>query len=273
MRFEEYQKAANAVSSRLSAEFHAKTAVVLGSGLGGFADVLEDAVSVPFCEIPGAPAATNPAHKGELLVGTIRGVPVYLLSGRVHAYEGYSLAQTAFFVRVLFLLGVKNLILTCAAGGISPEYSPGDFVCISDHLYFFDDSPVRGEHLPEFGERFFDMTHAYDESARAAALETMTEMGISPKQGVYAYMPGPQYETPAEVRALSMLGADMVGMSTVAEAITAAQCGMKTLGIACISNLAAGISSGPLSDQEVTETAASRAKVFEELLCRVVTRL
>ena len=117
------------------------------------------------------------------------------------------------------------------------------------------------------------MTHAYDESARAAALETMTEMGISPKQGVYAYMPGPQYETPAEVRALSMLGADMVGMSTVAEAITAAQCGMKTLGIACISNLAAGISSGPLSDQEVTETAASRAKVFEELLCRVVTRL
>ena len=190
MRFEEYQKAANAVSSRLSAEFHAKTAVVLGSGLGGFANVLEDAVSVPFCEIPGAPAATNPAHKGELLAGTIRGVPVYLLSGRVHAYEGYSLAQTAFFVRVLFLLGVKNLILTCAAGGISPEYSPGDFVCISDHLlYFFDDSPVRGEHLPEFGERFFDMTHAYDESARAAALETMTEMGIFPKQGVYAYMP------------------------------------------------------------------------------------
>ena len=251
----------------------ADTAVVLGSGLDGFTARVREGYAVPYCDIPHAPGTTNQAHKGELLCGRVEGRPVYVLSGRVHAYEGYSLADTAFFVRVLHLLGVKNLILTNAAGGIAPELSVGDFMCISDHLYFFDDSPVRGPHLPAFGPRFFDMSNAYDKSLRQTALAVIKELHLPPREGVYAYMPGPQYETPAEIRALRALGADAVGMSTVAEAIAAAQCGMRTLGISCITNPAAGISLTPLSDDDVTETAARRSEDFIRLLCGILTKI
>lgn len=250
-----------------------RSAVVLGSGLGSFVERLSGKVRVAYAEIPHAPAATNAAHKGELIYGTVCEKPVIVLSGRVHAYEGYSLADTVFYIRLLFLLGVKNLVLTNAAGGISAKLSVGDFMCISDHLYFFDDSPVKGPHIPLFGERFFDMSNAYDKSLRKLAQTVMEEQGLPFYEGVYAYMPGPQYETPAEIRALRTLGADVVGMSTVAEAIAAAQCGMKTLGLSCISNPAAGISSVPLSDHDVTEVASRRAEVFAALVEGILLKL
>lgn len=268
---EQYREAAAYLRKTLPGG--AETAFVLGSGLAGFTGQVKGAVSAVYRGIPHAPNTTNGAHKGEIVYGEISGKPVLVLSGRVHAYEGYALSDTVFYVRLLHLLGVKNLILTNAAGGISPKLAVGDFMCISDHLYFFDDSPVRGPHLPEFGERFFDLSNAYDKDLRRSALDTMREIGVEPQEGVYAYMPGPQYETPAEIRALRTLGADAVGMSTVAEAIAAAQCGMKTLGISCITNPAAGTAPAKLSDRDVTETAARRSEDFIRLLCGVLAKI
>ena len=268
---QDYREAAAFVGGRIPLD--AETAVVLGSGLGLFAETLEHPIRVGYSEIPYAPAATNATHKGELIYDEAAGKKVIVLSGRVHAYEGYSLADTVFYVRLLHLLGVKNVILTNAAGGICPELSVGDFLCISDHLYFFDDSPVKGPHLPLFGERFFDMSNAYDKQLRRIALTVMREQGLPAREGVYAYMPGPQFETPAEIRALRVLGADAVGMSTVAEAIAAVQCGMRTLGISCISNPAAGISREPLSDRDDNEVASRRSAAFTKLLRGILSRL
>lgn len=267
----DYREAAEFVGGQIPLD--AQIAVVLGSGLGCFAEQLSSTVRVPYRRIPHAPAVTNSSHKGELIYGELVGKKVIVLSGRVHAYEGYSLNETAFFVRLLFLLGIKTLILTNAAGGISPELSIGDFLCLSDHLYFFDDSPVRGPHMALFGERFFDMSNAYDRELRKIALDEMTAQGLIAREGVYAYMPGPQFETPAEIKALQFLGADAVGMSTVAETIVAVQCGIKVLGLSCISNLAAGISQTPLSDHDVNQATAMRAGVFERLLLGILSRL
>ncbi len=271
LKEQDYREAAGFVGGRIP--LGAEIGVVLGSGLGAFAEQLDHPVRVKYSEIPHAPKATNTSHKGELVYGETAGKKVIVLSGRVHGYEGYPLADTAFYIRLLFLLGVKTVILTNAAGGVAPELSVGDFLCLSDHLYFFDDSPVKGPHLPLFGERFFDMSNAYDKELRWLALSVMEEQGLPAQEGVYAYMPGPQFETPAEIRALRLLGADAVGMSTVAEAIAAAQCGMKTLGISCISNPAAGISLKPLSDRDVNEVAVQCSAAFIELLRGILSRL
>lgn len=271
LREQDYREAADFVGGRIP--FGAEIGVVLGSGLGPFAEMLERSVKVKDSEIPHAPKATNASHKGELIYGEAAGKKLIVLSGRVHGYEGYPLSDTVFYIRLLFLLGVKTVILTNAAGGIAPGLSVGDFLCISDHLYFFDDSPVKGSHLPLFGERFFDMSNAYDQKLRQIALSVMREQGLPAREGVYAYMPGPQFETPAEIRALRLLGADAVGMSTVAETIAAVQCGMKVLGISCISNPAAGISLKPLSDRDVNEVAVRRSAAFTELLCGILSRL
>ena len=268
---QDYREAAAFVGGRIPLD--AETAVVLGSGLGLFAETLEHPIRVGYSEIPYASAVTNTSHKGELIYGETAGKKVIALSGRVHAYEGYSLADTVFYIRLLYLLGIKNVILTNAAGGICPELSVGDFLCISDHLYFFDDSPVRGPHLSLFGERFFDMSNAYDKQLRRTALTVMQEQGLPAREGVYAYMPGPQFETPAEIRALRVLGADAVGMSTVAEAIAAAQCGMKTLGISCISNPAAGVCDEPLQMDDVAKAAAAAADKIEALVVKVIGTL
>ena len=266
-----YREAAAFVGGRIP--FDAETAVVLGSGLGMFSETLKNPVRLDYSEIPHAPVATNVTHKGQLIYGEAAGRKVIVLSGRVHAYEGYSLADTAFYIRLLYLMGIKQVILTNAAGGISPKFQVGDFLCISDHLYFFDDSPVKGSHLPLFGERFFDLSNAYDKRLRQIALSVMAEQKLPALEGVYAYMPGPQFETPAEIRALRILGADAVGMSTVAETIAAVQCGMNVLGISCISNPAAGISLKPLSDKDVNEVVSRRSGAFIELINGILLKL
>lgn len=250
---------------RQSADFIAKqagtppdTALVLGSGLGGFGTRVCDAVRLPYTQIPFFPRSTVASHAGLLLCGRIAGRPCFVLSGRFHYYEGWSFEEAARYVRVFKLLGVKNLLLTNAAGSVNEGFAPGSLMLVRDHINFSGQSPCRGPNDERFGERFFDMTSAYSPTLRRAARNAAQASGIPLCEGVYAYMTGPQYETPAEVRALRLLGADAVGMSTVPEAIEAAHCGMNTLCISVLTNYAAGITGSPLSDSEVV-AAADRA--------------
>lgn len=273
MQLKEYQASANYILEK--AKIIGKTAVVLGSGFGVLSQKLKDSqnaacVEIPYGEIPYFPVSTNPSHAGKLLLKQWNGREVLLLSGRFHFYEGYSPEQVAYYVRVLHLLGVKNLILTNAAGGISENMNVGDLVLIRDHIKLCAPSPAIGPHIPEFGERFFDMTDTYGSRFREFAKECARHMGYELKEGVYAFMAGPQYETPAEIRALKVLGADLVGMSTVFEAIAARQCRMNLLGLSCVTNLAAGIAPGELADGEVVEQANRIADTAEELLGRII---
>ncbi len=267
---DEYQKAAQAIADRLPGR--ADTAVVLGSGLGRIAEQ-DTLCEIPYGEIPGFGVSTVASHAGKLVFKRLGGRNVLFLSGRFHFYEGYSFAQTAFYVRVLRLLGVRTLVLTNAAGGVNEAFSVGDLMLITDHIKFFDDSPVRGRNLDAFGKRFFDMTTAYSPSLRALAKQKAGELGVGLREGVYAYMPGPQFETPAEIRALRILGADAVGMSTVPEVIAAAQCGLRVLGISCITNLAAGMTGGEIDDDEVTQAADMAYERFSTLLASIIEGL
>lgn len=246
-------------------------AVVLGSGLGRLADAVTGAVRIPYAEIPHFPRSTVASHAGVLIGGRLAGRPAAVLSGRFHYYEGYPMETVAYYVRVLHLLGVKTLLLTNAAGGVNPEYAVGDFMLLKDHIKFFSESPARGEVPSAFGERFFDMTETYASRLRAAARGVAARLGIRLHEGVYVYMPGPQFETPAEIRAIRLLGGDAVGMSTVPEAIAAAQCGMETLAVSCVTNMAAGMTPGvPVSDSEVTVAAANAADAFIALMEGIV---
>lgn len=241
--------------------------LVLGSGLGRLSDEVEGAVVLPYADIPHFPRSTVASHAGRLLLGRLNGRPAAVLSGRFHYYEGYSMEQAAFYVRVMHLLGVRRLLLTNAAGGVNPDFQVGDFMLIEDHIKFFTESPARGPQLPAFGARFFDMSRPYSPRLRQLAEETAEKLGISLRRGVYFYMAGPQFETPAEIRAIRLLGGDAVGMSTVPEAIAAAQCGMETLGISCITNAAAGMTpDGVLSDEEVGQNAGKVADRFCALM-------
>ncbi|MGI6265045.1 MAG: purine-nucleoside phosphorylase, partial [Acutalibacteraceae bacterium] len=201
-------------------------------------------VGISYEEIPGFPVSTVASHAGKLVVGRLAGQPVAALCGRAHFYEGYGMDEVAFYVRVLSLLGVRGLVLTNAAGAVNETFRPGDLMVIEDHLFFHSLSPVRGEHDPAWGERFFDMTHAYSPALIALAVRQAAAMDLPLRRGVYFYMPGPQYETPAEIRAIRALGGDAVGMSTVPEVIVAAQCGLPVLAVSCITNMAAGIAPG-----------------------------
>lgn len=242
-------------------------AIVLGSGLGRLADEVTQAVRIPYTDIPGFPPATVASHAGVLVGGRLAGRPVIVMSGRFHYYEGYSMETVAYYVRVLRLLGVRTLLLTNAVGGVNADYAVGDFMLLKDHIKFFSESPARGAVPPAFGERFFDLTDAYAARLRALARGVAGRQGIRLHEGVYVYMPGPQFETPAEIRAIRLLGGDAVGMSTVPEAIAAAQCGMETLAVSCITNLAAGMTPGvPVSDGEVTIAAAKAADAFIALM-------
>lgn len=247
-----------------------RVAIVLGSGLGSFAERLEAAVRVPYAQIPGFPVSTAPGHAGELLLGKIGGVPAVVLSGRFHCYEGLRPEQTAFYVGVLRLMGVRALLLTNAAGCINPAFRPGEWMAVRDHLCFAPVSPCIGPNIDALGPRFFDMGHAYSARLRELAKECAARRGVTLREGVYAYMTGPQYETPAEIRALSLLGADAVGMSTVPEVIAAAHCGLETLCLSCLTNYAAGITGEALSGGEVTKQAAAAAAGFEECLADLV---
>lgn len=250
-----------------------KMALVLGSGLGYLADELENAVRIPYEDIPHFPLSTVASHAGFLAAGTLSGVPLFVLSGRSHYYEGYSFATVTFYVRVLQALGVKTLILTNAAGGVNTEFSVGDLMLITDHIKLCADSPARGPADERLGARFFDMTRTYTPRLQEIARRTAEELSVPLREGVYFYMGGPQFETPAEVRMIRLLGGDAVGMSTVPEAIVAAQSGMELLGISCITNMAAGIvADTEVSDDEVVVAAAAMSRTFGNLIKSIVAK-
>jgi purine-nucleoside phosphorylase len=244
--------------------------IVLGSGLGAFADKIADAVVIPFAEIPHFPKSTVPGHSGQLVIGTVGGVPIAAMQGRVHAYEGYSPAEVTFPVRVLGLLGIKTLIVTNAAGGIRPGLKQGDLILLSDHINFTGQNPVSGANDKRFGPRFFDMSEAYSKRLRRLAADTAECAGFSLAEGVYLCVLGPSFETPAEIRAFHTLGADLVGMSTVQEVIVARHMGIEVLGISCVTNLAAGIQLEPLNHEEVMETGRRVGARFTQLLTALV---
>ena len=240
--------------------------LVLGSGLGDFADTLEDALRIPYAEIPNFPVPTVPGHSGALVFGRKCGKPVVVLQGRIHYYEGLSQQEITLPIRVLAALGVKTVVLTNACGGVNMAYKPGDLMLIRDHINFSGANPLMGPNLDAFGPRFPDMSDLYTASLRQTIKEKAANAGIALQEGVYAMYSGPNYETPAEIRMFRTLGADTVGMSTVPEALVAGHCGMQVVGISCITNMAAGILPVKLSHSEVMETADWVHDVFQKLI-------
>lgn len=232
-----------------------RLAVVLGSGLGAMAETLENPAVIPYTRIPNWPRSTVHGHAGRLVVGKVSGVPVAVMQGRVHLYEGYAPWEVTFPVRVLALAGVRSLVITNAAGAVNESFEPGDLMLIRDHLNLQGSSPCVGPNLDSLGERFFDMTHAYGRGHLEAARMAGVEAGLELREGVYAGLLGPAYETPAEIRMLRTLGADAVGMSTVPEVLAARHAGVEVVGISCISNMAAGVLDQPLDHREVMEVA------------------
>ena len=247
--------------------------VVLGSGLGMFADALTQSVRVPYREIPGLPVSTAIGHRGELVVGTFDGIPIAVMSGRFHLYEGYTAQQVVAGIRLFRELGVRRVVLTNAAGGINPDFGEGALVLMSDHINLQGANPLVGPNDTGLGERFPDMTEVYSASLREIAKRTAAELGIRLFEGVYAAMLGPSYETPAEIRFLRMIGADLVGMSTVPEAIAANHLGIEVLGISCVTNIAAGLSGRKLSHEEVLEIGRRVSATFLQLLRGLLPKL
>jgi purine-nucleoside phosphorylase len=250
-----------------------KIGIVLGSGLGGFADALTDATAVPYAEIPNFPRSTAIGHAGQLVIGNAAAVPVAAMQGRVHLYEGYSPQQVAFPMRVFGRMEIKSVILTNAAGGVNLNYSQGALVLIRDHINLQSANPLTGPNDDRFGVRFPDMTQAYSKNYRAIAKEAAAKLGLALHEGVYAALPGPSYETPAEINYLRIIGADLVGMSTVLEVIAARQMLIKVLAISCVTNMAAGILDRPLSHEEVMETGERVKASFEALLRSVLPHI
>lgn len=247
--------------------------VILGSGLGDYAEALEDAVKLPYSEIPGFPRSTVAGHAGMWCCGTLYGKRVVMMQGRFHYYEGYGMKDVTLPVRVMQKIGVKTLIVTNAAGGVNLGYHPGELMVIGDIFSMTAQNPLIGPNLDVFGPRFPDMSCAFDKELRALAHECANEQGFALREGVYAQMTGPTYETPAEIRMLRTLGADAVGMSTVPEVIVARHGGMRVLGISCITNMAAGILDQPLNHAEVTETANRVKGQFRNLLDRIIEKM
>lgn len=247
-----------------------EAAIVLGSGLGGFADSLEDAVAIPYEEIPGFVTSTAPGHKGQMVFGKKKGNYVLCMQGRFHYYEGYTMAQITFPVRVIKALGTPKLILTNSCGGLDPKFEPGDLMMITDHINFMGANPLIGPNEDMFGCRFPDMTKVYNKELAQKARTCAKELSIDLKEGVYVGYSGPSFETPAEIRMFQMLGGSAVGMSTVPEVITASHCGLEVLALSCITNLAAGILDQPLSGEEVIEVAGKEGQKFAELLEKIV---
>jgi purine-nucleoside phosphorylase len=255
-----------------------KIALVLGSGLGGFADSLTDSTRVPYADIPAFPRSTAIGHAGQMVIGHVNGgqagaIPVAAMQGRVHLYEGYTPQEITFPIRVFARMGIRAVILTNAAGGINLSYSQGALVVIRDHINLQGSNPLVGPNDDRFGVRFPDMTHAYAKEYRQMAREEAGKLGIPQHEGVYAGLLGPSYETPAEIEYLRRIGADLVGMSTVAEVIAARHMQMKVLAISCVTNMAAGILDQPLSHSEVMETGERVKTTFEALLRAVLPRI
>jgi purine-nucleoside phosphorylase len=271
---DQYTLAETAAQSILQrTPLRSRVGLVLGSGLGAFADSLTDHARIPFSEIPAFPRSTAIGHAGEMVIGKSGAVPVAVMQGRVHLYEGYSALQVAFPMRVFGRMGIRSVVLTNAAGGINLNYQQGALVVIRDHINLQGANPLVGANDDRFGVRFPDMTHAYAKDYRAIAGEEAAKLGMTLHEGVYAALLGPSYETPAEINYLRTIGADLVGMSTAFEVIAARHMGIKVLAISCVTNMAAGILDQPLSHEEVMETGERVRSRFERLLRAVLPRI
>ena len=271
---DDYSRAGEAAEFiRRKIKLQPKIALVLGSGLGGFADDLTDRTVIPYSQIPHFPTTSAIGHAGNLVVGTMSDVPVAAMQGRVHYYEGQSMQRVTFPMRVFFRMGIKAVLLTNAAGGIGSQLKQGCLVVLKDHINLMGTNPVIGPNDDRFGLRFFDMTEAYAADYRRMAMEEGRHLGIDIFEGVYAAVSGPSYETPAEIRFLRTIGADTVGMSTVPEVIVARHCNIKVLAISCVTNLAAGISSQPINHEEVLETGERVRGQFVGLLKALLPRM
>lgn len=254
-------------------DFTPKVALILGSGLGQFAETVEVVGEIPYSEIDGFPVSTVAGHNGRFLFGYIKGVPVVLMQGRVHYYEGYSMQDVVLPIRLMKLMGAEILFLTNASGGVNKSFSAGDFMLITDQIASFVPSPLIGANLEKLGPRFPDMSEIYDKDLQQIIRDTAKEEGIALQEGVYLQFTGPNYESPAEVRLASKLGADAVGMSTACEAIAANHMGMKICGISCVTNMACGISENPLNHEEVQETANAKAPLFQALVRNSIVKM
>ena len=253
--------------------FQPQVAVMLGSGLGTFAECMRESVSIPVKDIPHYPCSTVPGHAGKWIVGKIGSVPVLCIQGRVHYYEGYSLEQVTYPVHLIAGLGIKIFIVTNAAGGLNPDFLPGDFMLITDHINMGLNNPLIGKPENQLGPRFPDLSHAYDSGLIELAGQTAQKFGMKVHKGVFCWVTGPSYETAAEVKMLQKIGGDAVSMSTVPEVIVAKQRRLRVLGISLITNLATGLSKTKLTHQEVTNTAAGAMQNFELLITNIITQL
>ena len=269
--YDYYRKSADYVRGRIS--FDPEVAVILGSALGGLASQIEDPVEIPYGDIPNFLVSTVESHAGKLIAGTLAGRRVVCMSGRFHYYEGYSFEQLAAPVRLFKSLGVRTTIVTNAAGAVNTAYKPGDIMVIKDHINLAGASPMRGPNVDEYGPRFFDASNIYTKSLRQLALSCAGKSGLTVHEGVYQFFTGPHFETPAEIRAARILGADAVGMSTVTEALTAAHCGMPLLGLSVMTNMAAGVLDQPLGTGEVMETARRISSLFQAYVTTIIGRL
>lgn len=269
--YERAEHAARTIRARWNEE--ARIALVLGSGLGAFADDLQERVVIPYAEIQGFARSTVEGHAGQLVLGKIEGVPLVAMQGRFHYYEGYTFDEVVFPIRVMGLMGIRALVLTNAAGGINVAFDQGALMVISDHLNLIGENPLRGANDERFGPRFPDMSEVYAREYQEISVDEARAIGLELRRGIYAALSGPSYETPAEVRMLRTLGADAVGMSTVPEAIIARQMSIRVLGLSCITNMAAGVHDEPINHQEVIETGARVHETFKELLRRIIPRL
>ena len=263
-----YEKAASCIRKRIGEV--PETAVILGTGCGPFADRIQSPITIRYADVPGFPVSTNPDHKGVFVYGKIAGKTVLCMNGRFHFYEGYSMEELNIPVHVLHVLGIKKLIITNAAGSCNPDFVPGDAMVITDHIKLYGGSPMRGPNVPELGPRFFGVRDMYTAELRRIALECASRSDQVMHQGVYMFFPGPQFETAAEIRAARILGADAIGMSSVTEALTAAHCGMKLLGISLITNMATGMTDANVDGSEVNEAASKASALFSSYLEDVV---
>ncbi len=270
--YQQYQQSAAALADRLG-DFRPEVLLILGSGLGSLGDQVEQPLVVPYAQVPHMKRSTAPDHKGQFVFGRLSGRNVAVMQGRLHTYEGWSFADVSYPVRVLRLLGAKTLLVTNAAGAVNTAFSAGDIMMITDHIKLFGVSPLCGANLDEFGPRFPDVSAVYTPALRKAAREAAQALEIPLREGVYMYFPGPQFETPAEVRMARILGADAVGMSTVPETIVAAHCGMQVLGFTLCTNMAAGVLDRPLSGEEVLEAAEAARPRFTSLVKACLERV
>lgn len=269
-----YQKLEECLKSvREKTDFKPEVALILGSGLGDYADGIQIEETISYAEIKGFPTSTVAGHKGRFVFGYVKDVPVVIMQGRVHFYEGYPMSDVVLPTRLMGMMGAKKLVLTNAAGGINMDYKPGDFMLITDHITTGVPSPLIGENIEELGVRFPDMSEVYSLRLRNIIKEEAENLGIGLREGVYVQLTGPAYETPAEIRMCRIWGGDAVGMSTACEAMAARHMGMEVCGISCITNLAAGVSSKQLNHEEVQETADRVASQFKELVTAVVSKI